>query len=133
MASSGVKLVFDEHFSPHQVWFINHESRVAQIVHTRKCDWSGKEDKEWMPHAIGSGFVIVSADRNEKTRGFTVADLKTMGARVILIGGFWAHLSRWEKAKWLVRWTDKIVKTAAEMSPGEVVLIANRNCAVRSL
>ena len=133
MATGGLKLVFDEQFSHRQVEFVARESRLADLRHTRRMRWSGTPDKVWVPKAVQLGFVIVSADRNERTRGFTVADLKSMDARVILIGDFWNHWGRWDKAKWLVLRIEKIVEIAAGMTGGSAVLIVNRYCKARDL
>jgi hypothetical protein len=85
MASGGVGLVFDENFSRRQVGFVDRESRLGTIRHVRDLSWSGKPDRVWIPLAVSAGFVIVTGDRNDKTREYTVEDLKALGARVILV------------------------------------------------
>lgn len=86
-----------------------------------------------MPLAIEGGFVIVTGDRNDKTRGYTVQDLKQMGARVIFVSGFWDHLDRWEKAKRLVQSIEHIYALASEMSTGSAKLLVDRHTQVRDL
>jgi hypothetical protein len=132
MAPGSLKLLFDEHFSHRQVNFIWSESQLAYFTHTRSMKWSGQPDTAWIPRAISLEFVIVSSDRNDKTRGFTVPQLKALGARVILVGGFWNHLSRWEKAKWLVDATERLVYVASGMAAGTAKLYY-RNGSVREL
>lgn len=78
------------------------------MAHIRQRGWSGLPDAQWIQKATLGGFVIITGDRNERTRGYTVADLKERDARVILLGRFWDHLSRWERAKWLVRHIEQI-------------------------
>src|SRR5438874_1754898 len=98
MAAGGLKVLFDENFSQHHVRFVNTESGLGYFTHSRPMSWSGMPDRDWIPRAIDLGFVIVTGDRNEKTRTYTIGDLKAMGARVILVGGFWDHMGRWDKA-----------------------------------
>ncbi|GIV10278.1 MAG: hypothetical protein KatS3mg019_2369 [Fimbriimonadales bacterium] len=96
------------------------------MAHIRQRGWSGLPDKQWIPKATQQGFVIVTGDRNEATRGYTTADLKQMGARVILLGKFWDHLSRWERAKWLVNNIEAIVNLTNGMPHGTVYLVNKR-------
>lgn len=56
-----------------------------------------------------------------------------MGARVILVGGFWDDMGRWEKAKWLVARIEKIVEVASGLSDGEARMLVNRYCRVKPL
>lgn len=133
MAAGGVKIVFDEHFSRTHVDFVRGQSALGQLVHTRTMGWSGVRDDVWIPIANGLNFVIVSADRNDNTRGFTVEDLKAMGARVILVGPFWDHLSRWEKAKWLVAYVERLHYIAQALTSGSVTLIVSCYCQFRAL
>jgi len=133
MAPGGVKLVFDEQFSHRQVEFVAHESRLGAIKHTRKMTWNGMPDKVWIPLACQAGFVIVTGDRNDRTREYTVEDLKRMGARVILVGPFWDHMTGWQKAKWLVLSIERIVEIALGMSDGSVILLKDKHCKIRDL
>ncbi len=126
MAAGRVKLVFDENFSHRQVGFISRESGLGEIQHTRPMSWSGLHDSVWYPLAIKADFVIISGDRNEKTRQYTVEDLKEMGARLLMLGPFWDHLSGWDRAKWLVNSIDSIHATASTMTPGTAMLLDRR-------
>ena len=65
-----------------------------------------------IPLAVQQDFVIVSGDRNDRTRGYKVADLKRMRARVLLVGEFFDHLDRWSKAKWMVARAERLVDLA---------------------
>lgn len=121
-----VKLLFDENISQRLVEFINRESGLAQMAHIRQRGWSGLPDAQWIPTATRSGFVIITGDRNETTRGYTVEDLKAMGARVILLSSFWDHLNRWQRAKWLVNHIEQLVDIAQAMSDGTVYLVNKR-------
>lgn len=132
MASGSVGLVFDENFSRHQVGFVDREAKLGTIRHVRDLSWSGKPDKVWIPLAVSAGFVIVTGDRNDKTREYTVEDLKALGARVILVSEFWDHMKGWPKAKWLVESIERIYEIASSMTEGTVVLI-DRNCKVKTL
>lgn len=123
MAARGLKLLFDENFSHRQVDFVAKESRLAEFQHIRHLGWSGMEDQVWIPLAVNAGFCIVTWDRNEKTRGYTVADLKVMKARVILVGAFFDHLNRWERAKWLVSRIDSVAAFAIGLGSGSVCLM----------
>jgi len=123
MAARGLKLLFDEHFSQRQVAFVASESRLAEFQHVLGRGWSGLEDRDWIPRAVRAGFCIVTGDRNDRTRGYTVADLRAMAARVILVGGFFDHLSRWERAKWLVNRAESIVALADGLAPGTVHMV----------
>lgn len=123
MATGVVKLLFDENVSHRQVEFVAKESRLGQMQHIRALNWSGKPDHEWIPLAVRQSFVIVTGDRNEKTRGYTVADQKTMNAQVLLFASFWDHLGRWEKAKWLVKRIEAIIVHADNLQSGSVALI----------
>lgn len=120
------KLLFDENISQRLVEFVNRESRLAEMAHIRQRGWSGLPDNQWIPKANEQGFVIVTGDRNETTRGYATADLKAMGARVILLGQFWDHLGRWERAKWLVNHIEALVTLANGMPNGTVYLISKR-------
>lgn len=123
MPASGVKLVFDEHFSTKLISFVASQYGLAHIQHVRSLGWSGKPDHEWMPLAIKAGFVIITADRNERTRGVTAADFRAMGARVIFFGEWWSHMSRWELAKWLVANLEMLTKDAAKLRAGACLLM----------
>jgi hypothetical protein len=123
MATRGLTLLFDEHFSHKHVAFVNDESKLALMHHTRSVGWSGRADSFWIPLAVRSRFVIVSADRNEKTRGYTVTDLKSMNARLPMVSEFWDHMRVWEKAKWLVASIEDIVAKASIMADGTVELL----------
>lgn len=120
------KILFDENISQKLVEFINRESRLAQMAHIRQRGWSGLPDADWIPKATQAGFVIITGDRNERTRGYTVSDLKKMGARVILLGEFWDHLSRWERTKWLIKYIEPLVTLAVSMPQGRVYLVNKR-------
>lgn len=126
------KLLFDENISQRLVEFINREARLAQMAHIRQRGWSGLPDSDWISKATEAGFVIITGDRNERTRGYTVADLKVMAARVILLGQFWDHLNRWERAKWLVKHVERLVALAASMPQGTVYLV-NKQAKSRAL
>ncbi len=126
MAVGRVRLLFDENISHRLVDFLHHESRLAEMHHLRAMGWSGKKDVEWIPIAVAREFVLVTGDRNEVTRGIITEDLKQMGARVILLGQFWDHLPRWERAKWLVRHIEMIVNLAQRMTVGSAVLVHKR-------
>ncbi len=132
MATGSVKILFDENFSQNHVIFIRDESNLAEIHHMRTIGWGGMPDPYWIPLAAGNGFVVVTWDRNARTRGYTVADLKTLQARFILLGSFFDHMKCWAKAQWLVRYADKIVALAAGMDAGSVVII-DRNCRSKQL
>jgi hypothetical protein len=132
MATSGLKLIFDENFSHKQVSFLHSESGLADMRHVRSMSWSSTPDATWIPLAVGMDMVIVSWDRNEQTRGFTVADLKYMNAREILFGPFWDNLGRWDKAKWLIAHIERLILIAEAMSHGSVVLV-DRSCRVTQL
>ncbi len=123
MAGRGLKLLFDENFSRPQVDFVAKQSRLAEIQHILTLGWSGQEDSAWIPLAVRAGFCIVTGDRNEATRGYTVADLRALRAKVILVGAFFDHLDRRERAKWLVARMDRLVNLARSLSPGSVVLL----------
>ena len=126
MAAGGVRLLFDEHFSHLLVEFVRRESRLAQMDHVRSRGWNGTEDTVWILLAVDSGSVIITADRNEVTRRMTVADLKRLGATVILVGPFWDHIDVWQRARWLVNSIERIVDLASSMEPGSVRLIDRR-------
>ncbi|MEQ1823553.1 MAG: hypothetical protein ABL949_13665 [Fimbriimonadaceae bacterium] len=123
MAVSGLKILFDENFSNGQVGFIATESRLAHFQHIVRMRWSGLADTDWIPRAVRAEFCIVTWDRNERTRGFTVNDLKAMRAKVILVGEFFDHMNRWQKAKWLVNHVEDVVTVCATMTPGSVCLM----------
>ena len=126
MATGSLKLLFDEHFSHLHVTFVNQQSRLAHMQHMRPIGWSGQPDTQWIPLAVRQGFVIVMGARNERTRGFTTTDLKAMDARVVLVGPFWDHMNRWERAKWLVASIERITEIASALPPGSVELIDGR-------
>ena len=123
MAAGRVRLLFDEDFSHKHVYFVNAESRLAAAVHIRKIGWSGWKDVTWIPLAVQQGFTIVTSDRNDRKRGFTVGDLKALGAQVIMVGPFSDHITGWERAKWLVNRFEQIVETAEGLPTGSVVLL----------
>lgn len=123
MADRRLKLLFDENFSHRQVDFVARESRLAEFQHIRGLGWSGQADTVWVPRAVLGDFCIVSGDRNERTRGHTAADLRAMNARVILVGAFFDHLDRWQRAKWLVGRADVLVRVARDLREGTVLLM----------
>src|ERR1044072_4850038 len=123
MAAGRLKLLFDENFSHRQVEFVAKESGLAEFQHIHKLGWSGDEDAVWIPRAVQAGFCIVTWDRNEKTRGYTVVDLKAMNERVVLVGSFFDHLDRWQRAKWLVARMETLVVVARALRSGSVVLM----------
>jgi hypothetical protein len=89
MASERVKLLFDENISQRLVEFINRESGLAAMAHINQRGWSGLPDRAWIAKATEGDFVIITGDRNEQTRGYTVEALKAIGARVILSEDGW--------------------------------------------
>ncbi len=123
MASGGLRLLFDEMYSHRHVSFLNAESELGEMVHIRERGWSGRPDKEWVPLAVQEGFVIVTGDRNDRTRGYTVADLKRMQARVVLVGPFMDHMRRWERAKWWVRRIEAVAAIASQLTMGSVTMV----------
>ncbi|HTQ08586.1 MAG TPA: DUF5615 family PIN-like protein [Fimbriimonadaceae bacterium] len=127
-----VKLLFDEMFSHRQIEFVATESRLAEMQHVRRIGWSGQPDTIWIPRAVQKGFVILTGDRNEKTRGYTAADLKQMNARVLLFCQFWDHMTGWERAKWLVARIERLTGLASELAPGSVSLV-DRACGARAV
>lgn len=132
MASERVKLLFDENISRRLVEFVNRESGLAEMARINQRGWSGLPDRDWIAKATEGGFVIITGDRNERTRGYTVEALKVIKARVILLGQFWDHLNRWERAKWLVSHIERLVSLAQEMPAGSVYLV-NKSGRYRSL
>jgi hypothetical protein len=132
MASERVKLLFDENISQRLVEFVNRESGLAAMAHINQRGWSGLPDRQWIEQATQGSFVIITSDRNERTRGYTVEALKAIGARVILLGRFWDHLNRWERAKWLIGHIERLVSLAQEMPAGSVYLV-NKSGRHRSL
>jgi len=132
MAASSLKLLFDEMFSHKQVGFVCSESRLCHMQHTRSIGWSSKPDNIWIPLAVDNGFTIISADRNDKTRIYTVADLKEMKAKVILLGQFFDHMKGWDKAKWLVNNIEGLTIAAIPLLPGSVLAI-DKNGSTKSL
>ncbi|MCS6919473.1 MAG: DUF5615 family PIN-like protein [Fimbriimonadales bacterium] len=127
-----LKLLFDENISQRLVEFVNRESNLAQMAHLRQRGWSGLTDAQWIQTATQAGFVIVTGDRNERTRGYTIVELKAIGARVILLGQFWDHLGRWERAKWLVKSIERLVALAESM-PKDTVYLINKQAKARAL
>lgn len=123
MAAGRLKLLFDENVSARQVEFVAKEAKLAECNHVLKLGWSGEEDAVWIPRAVEAGFCIVTGDRNDRTRRYTVADLKSMRARVLLLGAFFDHLDRWQRAKWLVAKHESLVSIANTLTPGSVVLV----------
>lgn len=132
MIPTQTKILFDENISRRLVEFVNRESKLARMAHVSQRGWTGLPDTEWIQKATQNDFVIVTGDRNERTRGYTTADLKRLGARVILIGQFWDHLNRWERAKWFVMHLEKLVALASGMSSGEVYLV-NKRCHAKQI
>jgi hypothetical protein len=131
MAARSLTVLFDENFSHHHVAFVAKESGLAGFQHIRKMGWSGQKDEDWIPQAVGLAWVIVTGDRNEKTRGYTVADLREMKAMVLMCGRFWDNINGWERAKWLVARIERIVQIAENMIPGNVLLL-NRYCKAKA-
>src|SRR5579872_4200922 len=98
-------ILFDENISHRLVELLVRCGAPGDLQHLRKLKWSNTPDLEWMPRAVQAGFAIVTADRNDRTRGLASEDLKLLGARVMLLGPFWDNLTIWDKTKWLVaRW-----------------------------
>lgn len=132
MAASSLKLLFDEMFSHKQVGFVSSESRLCPMQHIRTIGWSGQPDSVWIPLAVKSGFTIVSGDRNDRTRLYTVADLKQMKAKVIILEQFFDHMKGWDKAKWLVNNIEKLVAFSESLMPGSVSAL-DRNGSAKEL
>ena len=138
MASERVKLLFDENISQRLVEFVNRESGLAAMAHINQRGWSGLPDRQWIEQATQGSFVIITSDRiitsarNKRTRGYTVEALKAIGARVILLGRFWDHLNRWERAKWLIGHIERLVALSEGMPAGSVYLV-NKSGRHRSL
>jgi len=116
-------IVFDENISHHLVEFLHRAGAPGEVNHVRKLRWNGKSDLEWMTLAIEAGFIILTGDRNERTRGLAAADFKRMNARVLFLGPFWDSLPIWEKAKWLVQRRDSIAETCEKMNLGSCALV----------
>ncbi len=132
MAARGVKLLFDENISQRHVSFLAQESRLAEMQHLTSRGWRGTPDVVWIRLAAQQGFVIITGDRNERTRGYTVQDMKGLGAQVVLLGGFWDHMSRWERAKWLVSNIEKVLAVVQRTS-GAFVYLMDRYARVKHL
>ena len=116
-------VLFDENVSHHLVEFLHRAGAPGSVQHVRKLGWNSTPDIQWMTLAIQRGFGIVSADRNDRTRGLAAQDLKKLGACVLLLGSFWDHLSIWEKAKWLVAKWELIETEFARMPKGTCALV----------
>jgi|SRR5579862_243977 len=125
-------IVFDENVSHHLVELLAKCGAPGTLQHTRKLGWNGMDDLKWMPLAIKAGFPIVSADRNDLTRGLSAGDLKQLGARVMLLGPFWDRLGIWEKTKWLVAKWDRL-QAAVTTQPAGSCLVVGRSLEITTL
>ena len=119
-----MKLLFDEMVSHHVVKFLGAQSRLGEMKHVRDMNLAGEPDHEWIPIISERGFILISSDRNDATRGLTVQDMKVIGARAILIGSHFDHMTGWQRAKWLVNSIESMVLLAASMPSGSVVLLS---------
>jgi hypothetical protein len=84
---------------------------------------SGLPDIEWIPVAAQKEWVIVTADRNARTRGLSHDDLAAIGARMIYFAEFFDHMRSWERAKFLVRTMDSLVHRAARLARGHALVM----------
>lgn len=124
MPSGGVTIVFDENISHKMVQVVSSCS-ICRVTSTKNQGWNAAEDDVWMPRAAQMRMVVLTCDRNERSRETKVADFREMGARVIFLGAFFASLDRWGRIKWLVRNWERIAGKAAEMPEGTCSLIGN--------
>jgi len=73
--------------------------------------------------AIEDGSIIVTCDRNERTRGVRVEDFQSLRGSAFFIGSFFTDLGIWEQVKWLVRHWDTFCEKALELAPGDCVMV----------
>lgn len=118
-----MRIVFDENISHRLVDLLAKCGAPGKFAHTRTHGWNGLPDLEWMTHAIRADFIIVTADRNDRTRELAAEDFKAMQARVLLLGPFWDHLSIWEKTKWFVAGWDRLHARLSQLPEGSCVLV----------
>jgi hypothetical protein len=119
-----MKYLFDEHFSKSLIELMRKCDAPGELIHVIPSGFSGLPDDKLISTATESGFIIVTGDRNERTRNLSVEDLKALGARVILIGGFWNHLKNWDAAKWLIARWDRMYEQSREWPAGTCGLAA---------
>jgi hypothetical protein len=116
-------VVFDENVSHRLVELLAKCGAPGTVQHTRKLGWNGMEDLDWIKLSIKAGFLIISADRNARTRGLSADELKSLGARVLLLGPFWDALNIWEKTKWLVSRWDRLHAVVLGMPMGSCLVV----------
>lgn len=122
MPPGGLKFILDEHVSPKLASLLR-TADLAEVTTVKDRGWNGTPDKDWIPRAVAGGSIIVTGDRNEKTREVRVEDFAAMNANVFFLGGFFGELGIWEQIKWFVANWEAICKKAAELRPGECVVV----------
>lgn len=114
---------FDENISAKLATSLSVSGAPGKILHCRTQKMDGMSDSEWIPIVAAKGWIAFSIDRNAKTRKLTSAELASQGATYVMLGQFFDHMGRWEKAKWMFQHWDQLFEAARVWPRGSVWLI----------
>lgn len=63
---------------------------------------SNTDDQTIYGSLKGTNTVFITHDKHQRTREIEAAALRDSGVTVLFLGAFWARLSFWKRAAWLV-------------------------------
>jgi hypothetical protein len=100
-----VTYLFDNNISPRLARMLRELSVDARAL--REEFPQGVKDPEFLPRLKGTGWVFMTADTRITTRPVEAAALKESGVTALFLGPFWAKLTLWKQAAWIVgRWEE---------------------------
>lgn len=114
---------FDECISPYLVKAMRLGGAPGTLKSASESGMSGMADDRWIARIKELGWIAISSDRNDATRGITARQMAEAGITYLMLGRFFDHLSIWEKTKWFTAHWDKIYTASQSLPKGTVCLV----------
>lgn len=125
MAQSSVKILTDENISPRLAQILYEVGHKSAYQFDRQFPSNkGVQDEYYLPEATKRNFVVLSCDRNMKTRPVVARFLAEGTARVIFLPSFFAQGAGGrlrDQLMWMLKYWPKIETIAETMQPGDII------------
>ncbi len=118
-----ITFYFDENVSPRLVEILRKGGAPGSFMDAVGSKMTGMRDPDWLQKINELGWIVISSDRNEQTRGISAEEVAATGIVYLMLGEFFDHLKIWEKTKWVVAHWDAIYRQAQGLTSGSVQLI----------
>ena len=120
MAQSGVKVLFDENFSPVLVSILRKLDSSLRLETVGKKFGDGAKDESWIPQAAIEGYVVITFDRKQLTDFVVAPALHQCGARAIFLPDRLSKTKRWDQALWMLRHFRVMHDRMSEFEAGDL-------------